>query len=230
MRRWGGQAPCWRVKLVKLKKGPQCWSERPCWLNQTLCSQEKLIKELMAETEKKMPHQMQILVTKKRRLLIKSTKIQGVVKVSSLAVWLPQGHSEPLALSSIQLTLTQKKAKFLVLSFFTLSVPYLLFTVVSYPLSISMTYYPCKPPLQTHRYNLVLPSFVSNWFPLATSSIPSPPTVTCLGPLGSQETSPLFFHTTRKGRRGARCMPVLTFPRHDLLARALEESNVVSIF
>lgn len=69
-------------------------------------------------------------------------------------------HSEPLALSSIQLTLTQKKAKFLVLSFFTLSVPYLLFTVVSYPLSISMTYHPCKPPLQTHKYNLVLPSLV----------------------------------------------------------------------
>lgn len=45
----------------------------------------------MAETAK-MPHQMQILVTKKRRLLIKSTKIQGVGKVSSLAVWLPHGQ------------------------------------------------------------------------------------------------------------------------------------------
>ena len=140
-------------------------------------------------------------------------------------------HSEPLALSSIQLTLTQKKAKFLVLSFFTLSVPYLLFTVVSYPLSISMTYHPCKPPLQTHKYNLVLPSLVC--FKLISFGhllSTFPPTVTPPCPLGSQETSPLFFHTTRKGRRGARCMPVLTFPRHDLLARALEEGNIVSIF
>ena len=35
---------------------------------------------------------MQILVTEKRQLLIKSTKIQGIGKVSSLAVWLPHGQ------------------------------------------------------------------------------------------------------------------------------------------
>lgn len=140
------------------------------------------------------------------------------------------GHSEPLALSSIQLTLTQKKAKFPVLSFFTLLVPCPLFTVLSYPLSISMTYLPCKLPLQTHKYNLVLPSFVCfkliSFGHLLNTFLP----MTRLCPLGSQERSPPFLNTTRKGRRGSHCMPVLTFPRHDLLARALEEGNVVSIF
>lgn len=99
----------------------------------------------------------------------------------------------------------------------------LVFTTASFNL------FPPKLLLQTHKCNSV-PSqpclFQTDFLLPPRQSLSHSDTSVSSG---SQEKIPPFLNTTRKGRREAHHVPVLTFPRHDLLARVLQEGIVISI-
>lgn len=116
---------------------------------------------------------------------------------------------------------SEMQRKFLVFSYF---VPYFLSSLSCLPHCLfQQLVSPQIAPTNTQiQLGTFPPLSVSNGFSFATSSIISPSDTSVSA--GGSETIAPFFNTTRKGRREVHDVPVLTFPGHDLLARALEEA------
>ena len=139
------------------------------------------------------------------------------------------GHSEPhlLCFPHGSPWVRTSKEIFSVLLLHSLSCFSSLYCLV-FPIA-SFNLFPPKLPLQTHKYNSV-PSqpflFQTDFLLPPPQSLSHSDTSVSSGVSGNNSSLP---HTTRKGRREAHHVPVLTFPRHDLLARVLQEGIVISI-
>lgn len=105
---------------------------------------------------------------------------------------------------------SELQRKFLVFSYFTPLVAFPLFTVLSSPLPL-LTYSPKIAPTDTQmQFSTFSALSVSNWFPIATSSVPFPQWRICVLGVSGENSSLPQYHQEREERSSPCASPYLS--------------------